>query len=160
MQWQDICDDPQLQDLPYKMELNHWGQIVMSPAKSIHSVLQWEIQRTIYDRLGNNGKIIPECPIQTSDNVKVADVVWISPQRYERVKHEAAYSIAPEVCIEVISASNSKEEMMEKTALYFAAGAMEVWICSIDGILSFYNPSGEISESTMIQDFPKHVDVS
>ena len=33
MQWQDICDDKLLQDLPYKVELNQWGQIVMSPRK-------------------------------------------------------------------------------------------------------------------------------
>ncbi|OKH17440.1 hypothetical protein NIES208_09500 [[Limnothrix rosea] IAM M-220] len=33
MEWQDICDDKLLQDLSYKVELNQWGQIVMSPRK-------------------------------------------------------------------------------------------------------------------------------
>ena len=31
MTWQDVLDHPSLQDLPFKIELNAWGQIVMSP---------------------------------------------------------------------------------------------------------------------------------
>ncbi len=154
MEWQELCENPQLQDLPFKMELNHWGQIVMSPAQNAHSVLQWEIQRTIYDLLGKQGKIIPECAIRTRDNVKVADVTWISAERYGQVKHEIAYSQAPEICIEIISASNTKREMLEKKDLYFEAGAQEVWLCSIDGEMSFYNLSEELNQSELIKEFP------
>jgi len=139
MRWQDVCDNPQLQDLPFKMELNHWGQLIMSPAKNIHFVLQGRIQRELFKRLGDRGEVIPECAILTSDNVKVADVAWISPERYQQVKHEIAYSTAPELCIEVISASNSKQEMLEKKDLYLEVGAVEVWLCSPDGEISFYD---------------------
>ncbi len=31
MTWEEVCDDPRLQDLPYKIELNQWGNIEMSP---------------------------------------------------------------------------------------------------------------------------------
>ena len=37
MKWQEVLEDKSLQDLPYKIELNAWGQIVMSPAKVRHS---------------------------------------------------------------------------------------------------------------------------
>ena len=160
MEWQEVCEHPQLQDLPFKMELNRWGQLIMSPAKNIHSVLQWEIQRTIYDLLGHNGKAIPECSILTSDNVKVADVVWISDARYAQVKHEIVYSIAPELCIEVISASNTKKEMLQKKDLYFAAGAEEFWICTETGELSFYNRSGEMKQSQLLPNFPAKISIS
>lgn len=40
MNWQEVCADKNLQDLPFKIELNHWGQIVMSPTKNKHSVYQ------------------------------------------------------------------------------------------------------------------------
>ena len=33
MKWQEVLEDKSLQDLTYKIELNRWGQIVMSPAK-------------------------------------------------------------------------------------------------------------------------------
>ena len=36
--------------------------------------------------------------------------------------------VAPEICLEVISPSNSVKETQEKREAYFAAGAHEVWI--------------------------------
>jgi len=35
---------------------------------------------------------------------------------------------APELCMEVVSPSNSRKELSEKTRGYLAAGADEVWI--------------------------------
>jgi Uma2 family endonuclease len=159
MRWQEVCEHPQLQDLPFKIELNHWGQLLMSPAKNTHSVLQGRIQRELFKRMGSHGEIIPECAIQTADNVKVTDVAWISPERYQQVKHEIAYSTAPELCIEVISASNSKLEMLEKKALYLAVGAVEVWLCSPEGELSFYNRDGELEASRLVPGFPHKVEI-
>jgi len=159
MEWQEVCEHPQLQNLPFKLELDRWGNIIMSPAKSIHSVLQWEIQRRIYELIGNKGKIIPECPIQTRENVKVADVVWISPERFQQVRHEIAYSIAPELCVEVLSASNSRQEMLEKKALYFAAGAQEFWLCSAEGAMSFYDPVAQLATSRLFPEFPEHIEI-
>lgn len=78
----------------------------------IQSILKWGIS-------------YPECPIQTEDNVKVADVVWISPERYQQIQNEDVCSIAPEICVEVKSASNTIDEMMFKKDLYFQAGAEE-----------------------------------
>ena len=40
MQWQDVCEHSELKDLPFKIELNKYGKIVMSPVKVIHSALQ------------------------------------------------------------------------------------------------------------------------
>jgi hypothetical protein len=31
MKWEEVGENRQLQDLPFKIELNNWGQIVMSP---------------------------------------------------------------------------------------------------------------------------------
>jgi hypothetical protein len=40
MRWQEICDHPCLRDLPFKLETDRWGHIVMSPASNRHS-LKW-----------------------------------------------------------------------------------------------------------------------
>lgn len=45
MRWEEVCEHKQLQDLPFKIELNKWGQIVMSPVKIKHSFYQGRIQR-------------------------------------------------------------------------------------------------------------------
>jgi len=32
MNWQEVCEIPQLKNLPFKIELNEYGRIVMPPA--------------------------------------------------------------------------------------------------------------------------------
>lgn len=157
MNWQQVCEHPALQDLPFKIELNGWGQVLMSPASSKHSVLQWQIQRRIYECAGKAGQVLPECPVQTRDGVKVPDVAWISAERYRLLKRQAVYAQAPEICVEVMSASNTQPEMREKLALYFAAGAEEGWICSAKGRLRFYDAQGELKHSRRFPDFPNTI---
>jgi Uma2 family endonuclease len=129
MRWEEVCENRQLQDLPFKIELNKWGQIVMSPVKIKHSFYQGRIQRLL-ESLLKTGEVMPECAIDTSDGVKVADVVWCSAERFDRIQEQVSASIAPEICIEVKSSGNTLDEMEFKRRLYFEAGAREVWICN------------------------------
>jgi Uma2 family endonuclease len=156
MNWQEVCENKYLQDLPFKIELNKWGQIVMSPAKPKHSLYQGIIQNLL-NSLIKTGFAFPECAIQTEDNVKVADVVWCSDQRLDIIEEEIAASIAPEICVEVKSASNTLEEMLYKKDLYFGAGAEEVLLCDQAGRMSFYNQQEQLSKSLLIPDFPEQI---
>ncbi len=154
MQWQEICEDPSLQNLPYKIELNKWGQIVMSPAKVRHAFFQGRIAYLL-ESLTSSGEVMAECAIQTMDGVKVADVAWASDARADVILEEASASIAPEICIEVVSDSNTPEEMGFKQNLYFEAGAEEVWFCDSQGNITFYCPGQKLEQSTIVPDFPK-----
>ncbi len=71
MQWQEICDNPLFNDMPFQFETDRWGKIIMSPATNRHSRYQGLINRWL-DRLLANGEAIPECSIQTAEGVKVA----------------------------------------------------------------------------------------
>jgi len=157
MNWEQACTEPHLKNLPFKIELNQWGQIVMSPVKLRHSIFQGKILRLLY-KLLDKGEAIPECAIRTKNGTKVADVAWISAQHLEAVKYESECSVAPEICAEVMSASNTDEEMAEKRALYFEAGASEVWICDEQGNMAFYNRERELETSLLVSDFPKEID--
>ena len=66
--------------------------------------------------------------------------------------------IAPEICVEVVSASNTGEEMEEKKSLYFARGAQEVWVCE-NGVMRFYRPDGPLEKSVLVPDFPKRIEI-
>ena len=158
MNWQEVCADTALQDIPYKIELNRWGQIVMSPAKNKHSVYQGLIQ-SIIQLMIKEGLTYPECPIQTEDNVKVADVVWVSKERYQKIKNDDVCSIAPEICIEIKSSSNTQEEMKFKKELYFKAGAEEFWLCNESGEMSFFNSDGQITNSAIVPNFPASIEL-
>lgn len=156
MKWQEVCDNKYLQDLPFKIELNKWGQIVMSPVKPKHSFYQGRIQ-SLLETFLKTGIVMPELAIQTTDGVKVADVVWVSDPRADIILEEDVASIAPEICIEVKSASNTLEEILEKKDLYFGAGAEEVWVCDAKGNMRFYNRQGQLSKSLLVPDFPEAV---
>ena len=148
MNWQEVCDDPLLRNLPYKIELNEWGNIVISPATSQHSFLQGLIQDALR-RIREDGFFYKECPIQTSKGVKVADVAWASDEFVRMHGRKSPLQRAPELCVEVLSPSNSPQEMEEKRELYFARGAQEVWLCDEQGALRFYDCTGEIPASRL-----------
>jgi Uma2 family endonuclease len=156
MNWQEVCEHPSLQDLPFKIELNEEGKVLMTPVKIYHAALQGELEFLLRSLL-RTGKALPECAIQTSKGVRVADVVWVSEAVFAKIKHEAACSVCPEICIEVVSASNTDEEMLEKRQLYFEQGAKEVWLCSEQGGMRFFTTQGEQPASSLVPDFPLQI---
>ena len=79
MDYKDLCANPFLQDLPFKIELNEYGTIMMTPASNRHAMLQVEIAGLIRERM-KSGRAASECSIDTSKGVKVADVAWVSPE--------------------------------------------------------------------------------
>ncbi len=159
MTWQEVCEDKNLADLPYKIELNRWGQIVMSPADYQHSSFQGEIIRLL-NQMMPHGRVIPECAVETAEKTKVPDVVWISPGRLEQVRGHASCPVAPEICTEILSPSNPMAEMLGtpekpgKRELYFKAGAVEFWLCAENGRMRFFGADGEIPRSRLCPDFP------
>jgi len=156
MNWSEVIADPCLQDLPYKIELNQYGAIVMTPASNRHA----RQQSRIYDLLShlkNDGELIVECAVATSRGVRVPDVAWMSDSFVEKNGESTPFGQAPEVCIEVVSPSNSHAEMTEKTQLYFDQGAQEVWLCSEAGALEFYTPSGQVEASLLFPKFPQAI---
>ena len=138
MQWADVLNNPWLQNLPFKIELNRWGKIEMSPASNQHGAMQVDIASTLRKRRG--GRVIVECSIQTTDGVRVADVAWISNKRLQVLGWATPFPSAPEICVEVMSPGNSWAEMHMKAGLYLQAGALEVWVVAADGKQTIIKP--------------------
>jgi Uma2 family endonuclease len=157
MRWQDVVADPNLRDLPYKIETNEWGQIVMTPTRNRHGARQFRVAAlldSLMQQDGRKGTTVTESAIQTGKGTKVADIAWYSAERWLIVEDEYDASIAPEICIEVLSPGNSAGEIDEKKELYFAAGALEVWVCNSDNSITFYSRSGKLAKSKLVPDFP------
>ena len=53
MEWAEVINDPFLKDLPFKIELNKWGKVLMSPASNNHGRLQYEVGAYIDKRKGS-----------------------------------------------------------------------------------------------------------
>lgn len=153
MKWQEVCEHPDLQNLPFKIELSEQGKILMSPVKVYHSVFQGEIA-ALLKSCRKDGKVMTECAIKTHKGTKVADVAWASKTVFNTIKNEDECSIAPELCIEILSSSNTDDEIEEKKSLYFSNGAKEVWICDPQGNIAFFIPGDTVKKSTIFPDFP------
>ncbi len=154
--WEDVCNNPLLADLPYRVEINRQGNIELSPHSRKHSKYQHQIGRLL-DRLMPPGQVVPECAVQCGPATPVADVSWFSPERDAACGNEFAAIVAPEICIEVRSPSNSRREMEAKREDYFEAGTLECWFCDLSGAMRFYGPEGELEQSRLCPEFPKQV---
>ncbi len=66
MLWSEVLADKSLQDLPYKIELNEWGKIEMSPATNVHSFYQVEIIRILLRKKGEVRFFAPDGEIDQS----------------------------------------------------------------------------------------------
>jgi Uma2 family endonuclease len=152
MTWDEIINDPLLQNLPFKIETNKFGQILMSPATNRHGIIQSEVGIKISRRL-KGGTIINECSIDTSDGVKVADVAWASDEFIAEYGDVTPYPKAPELCVEITSPSNSKQEIEQKVELYLAKGALEVWVVNQKREVTFYSHAGRMKKSKLIPKF-------
>ena len=154
--WQEIVEDPLLRELPYKVETNHRGQIVLSPHKNRHARRQKRIEKQL-DALLPSGEAFQEWAIATAGGTKQADVIWASDRRLEEMEETGdPTTLAPEICVEVMSESNDWEEMEAKMSLYREAGAEEVWVVEPDGRVRFF-AAEERERSTLAPDFPRSV---
>lgn len=159
--WEAICNDPSLQDLPYKIETNRYNRITMSPASTWHSRYEIKIG-ALLEKLLPSGEAFAECAIQTPEGIRVPDVAWMSDRRHAPHVGVASFPIAPEICVEVVSPGNSPEEMEEKMRLYFGAGALEVWFCDVEGKMKFYSaeaPLKPVKQSKLCPEFPGRLPV-
>ena len=153
LRWTELIHDPTLRDLPYKIELNGWGNIEMSPTSFRHSRTQGYVATELGKRLAG-GSVLIELAILTDIGVRVPDVAWGSDAYIEAQKASTPATKAPEICVEVLSPSNFDIEIREKTRAYVAAGAAEVWIIDEEGAWHVFNAAGEQSGTKFSVELP------
>jgi Uma2 family endonuclease len=159
MTWEQICDDPLLRDLPFKIEQDRYGRIVMSPPpKADHGRYQAEIIKLLGALLPDRA-IFGDCGIDTPEGVKVPDAAAMTRHRSRLYRGFASLPEAPEICVEVLSESNSPGEMEEKRRLYAGQGCREFWTCSEQGDMSFFDAasSDRLERSALCPDFPAFI---
>lgn len=136
--WEALAHDELVRQWPGRVETDRFGRTIMyNYADYSHGSRQGDIWGLLKARLAS-GKASVECPISTTLGVKVADVAWVSKARLLKISGKAALKAAPEICVEVISPANTKQEIQQKKMLYFEAGAQEVWICDRKGRMFFF----------------------
>jgi Uma2 family endonuclease len=124
--WLALCADPTFDDLAGKIELTEWGEILMTPVGKSHGIAAMRIGEVLRKALG--GHAMAEVGVATSIGVRAPDVAWCSDQFLAAHPEETPLSAAPELCVEVVSASNALPKLREKVLAYVRAGAREAWL--------------------------------
>jgi Uma2 family endonuclease len=91
----------------------------------------------------DGGAVLGEVPILTDIGVRVPDLAWISHRLMAVLGNASPLPRAPELCVEIVSRSNSDIEIREKTRAYLVAGAQELWIVSEEGTIRYFDAQGE-----------------
>jgi Uma2 family endonuclease len=160
--WEELLADPELAKVEGRIETDRHGHIIMSPPPAAsHGGFQFEVGSLMRNLLRRD-RVLTECPISTADGVKAADVAWASPERIRELGELPCFPRAPEICVEVLSPSNTEGEIREKMALYFDAGASEVWLCDRDGGMRFFlaAASRPSRSSKICPQFPRRVELT
>ena len=148
--WNELLADTELgrelAKVEGRIETDRHGYIIMSPpAAFIHGSYQSGINRVLGTLLPH-GRTVTECPISTADGVRATDVAWISHARLAAIGENVCLTQASEICVEVLSPDNTQREMSERKALFFVAGAQEVWFCDRKGKMTFFISAASTGE--------------
>jgi Uma2 family endonuclease len=156
--WEEVLADPTLRKIEGRIETDRFGRINMSPPPAPQHGRNQLAIGSLLKQLLPKGETLTECPISTADGVRAADVAWASPDCWKKLGKRPCFLNAPDVCVEVRSPSNSEAEIREKAALYFDAGAKEVWLCGVFGKMTFLGPGLiELKNSKVCPGFPDQI---
>src|SRR4051794_11224791 len=142
LRWAEVMRDPTLQNLPYKVELNARGKIEMSPDSNVHGRFRARLASELSAQLPA-GEPLTECSILTEIGISVPDVAWASAEFLAAHGKSTPFPAAPELCIEIVSPSDSDDEIHKKIRAYLSAGAKEVWIVQENGSIDYRDRSGK-----------------
>jgi len=154
--WEELCRDPSLNGLPYKTETNRRGQLILTPISVSRSMRMSSVMRALDNHL-SEGESYPSFAIATPGGTKVPDVVWASGGRLADMKETGdPTTLAPEICVEMMSRSNNWDEMHDKRRLYLEAGAEEMWIVTEEDEIRFF-AGEELERSDVAPEFPSEL---
>lgn len=108
--WDQLADDPLVAAIPFKVELNEKGVIIVSPPTTQHALLQSSVAYELR-RQRPEGRTFTECPVETAIGMRIPDVVWASAEFIHNHGHEKQFRVAPDLCVEVLSPRNTRAEM-------------------------------------------------
>ncbi len=151
--WHELADNRVVAAIPGKVELSEKGAIEVSPPTVRHAFVQAFVTRELA-RQRADGTTLTECTIETDIGMRVPDVAWVSAELLGRHWNDKEFRVAPELCVEVLSPTNTRIVMAEKIAAYLAAGAKEVWLVGEDGVPEIYTSAGRVVTSTLGFELP------
>jgi Uma2 family endonuclease len=114
-------------------EINAGELITLPPPKSLHSRLARSVFLTLHDALRNEGErevyqeagyVLTREPL----TIRQPDVSVLSIARVQATEEDSYFEGGPDLAVEVVSPSDSAEDLEIKVRQYLSAGAKQVWV--------------------------------
>lgn len=117
------------EDKSGRYELHHGTPVYMPPPKHRHFAI-CQLLVKLLKSASDRGMIGTEVPFRPLPEYEcwIADVGYISRTRFDAIAPDDWLRGAPELVIEVLSPSNTAEEMNEREAICLENGCLEFWI--------------------------------
>jgi Uma2 family endonuclease len=125
-EFRDLPED----DGPVYHELRHGEIVSVTRPKFRHSLIQRKLRRLLEDLADPASFVDTEVPFRPLPEFElwIADVAYLSPQRFSEVDPDDNVRGAPDLVIEVLSPSNTVDEMNDKERICLENGAREFWV--------------------------------
>lgn len=143
--WRALADAP---DSPDYFELNEFGELIMSPRPSPgHQAVASEVAFQLRNQLGP--RAATEVSIVTDRGVRCPDVIWMPSERWVACKGQHPLEVVPDLCVDVLSPSNTREEIAMKIRAYLRGGAREAIVVGLQGEIECFGAEGKRETSAL-----------
>lgn len=115
-------------------ELHHGELVTLAPVKLKHSLIQGNL-RDLFRKVAEPGSYVEiEMAFRPLPEHEfwIADVAYVSAERFRAADPEDNIRGAPDLVVEVLSPSNTAAEMLDKEQICLANGAREFWVADPD----------------------------
>jgi len=111
------------------IELHHGEVVVMPPPKRVHQRIQDRIMMLLKRLVGDTGVVQMEMAFRPTPEHEVwqADVACVSVERDAATDDDEYLMGSPELVIEVLSPSNTMDEILERQDICLANGCVSFW---------------------------------
>ncbi len=111
-------------------ELHHGEVVLMAPPKWGHTQIQERIRQLFEKLIEDRGVVLVELGFQPSSDYEFwrADVGVVRKQRADQIKADEYLQGAPDIVVEVLSPSNTADEINEKRAVSLEHGCSSFWV--------------------------------
>lgn len=141
---------------PFYYELRNGELVPVTRPKLKHHKIQRRLRRLLEGPAGETGVVEIEVAFRAlpEHELRVADVAFVSKERWQQGDDNDNLRGAPELVIEVLSPSNTATEIIDKEKLCLDNGCLEFWvvdpvrrlvkISTPDGLTKTYQEGHEI----------------
>jgi Uma2 family endonuclease len=113
-----------------RYELRHGELAEVAPPMHGHRLIQRRLRRLLESAGGSSGEIEIEMGSRpcAGDEFLIADVAFVSRDRWDNIPLDGYLQGAPELVIEVLSPSNLESEMRNRRRVCLENGCREFWM--------------------------------